>query len=59
MEQGLRYLNTVLVFLTVALLLFSAYPMIIGGGILWAIAIFVIAGILALSTFIYTREFHR
>lgn len=52
-------MNTVLVFLTVALLLFSAYPMIIGGGILWAITIFVIAGILALSTFIYTREFHR
>lgn len=59
MEQGLRYMNTVLVFLTVALLLFSAYPMIIGGGILWAIAIFIIAGILALSTFIYTAEFGK
>jgi hypothetical protein len=57
MEQGLRYLNTVLVFLTVGLLLFSAYPMIIAGGIMIAILIFVLAGIVALATFIYTGEF--
>ena len=57
MEQGLRYLNTILVFLTVGLLIFSAYPMIIGGGLIIAILIFVLAGIVALATFIYTGEF--
>jgi len=57
MEQGLRYLNTILVFLTVGLLLFSAYPMLIGGGLTVAILIFVLAGLVALSTFIYTGEF--
>jgi hypothetical protein len=57
MEQGLRYMNTILVFLTVGLLIFSAYPMIIGGGISIAIMIFVLAGIVALATFIYTGEF--
>jgi uncharacterized membrane protein len=57
MEQGLRYLNTILVFLTVGLLLFSAYPMLIGGGLTVAILIFVLAGLVALATFIYTGEF--
>jgi uncharacterized membrane protein len=57
MEQGLRYMNTILVFLTVGLLIFSAYPMIIGGGLTIAILIFVLAGIVALATFIYTGEF--
>jgi NhaP-type Na+/H+ and K+/H+ antiporter len=59
MEQGLRYMNTILVFLTVGLLIFSAYPMIIGGGLMIAILIFVLAGIVALATFIYTGEFKR
>jgi uncharacterized membrane protein len=59
MEQGLRYMNTILVFLTVGLLIFSAYPMIIGGGLTIAILIFVLAGIVALATFIYTGEFKR
>jgi uncharacterized membrane protein len=57
MEQGLRYLNTILIFLTVGLLLFSAYPMLIGGGLTVAILIFVLAGLVALATFIYTGEF--
>jgi hypothetical protein len=57
MEQGLRYMNTILVFLTVGLLLFSAYPMIIGGGLTVAILIFILAGVVALATFIYTGEF--
>jgi hypothetical protein len=57
MEQGIRYLNTILVFLTVGLLLFSAYPMIIGGGITIAILIFILAGVVAAATFIYTGEF--
>lgn len=57
MEQGLRYMNTILVFLTVGLLLFSAYPMIIGGGLMISILIFILAGIVALATFIYTAEF--
>jgi len=57
MEQGLRYLNTILIFLTVGLLLFSAYPMISAGGITIVILIFVLAGIVALATFIYTGEF--
>jgi hypothetical protein len=59
MEQGLRYMNTILVFLTVGLLILSAYPMIIGGGLTIAILIFVLAGIVALATFIYTGEFKR
>lgn len=59
MEQGIRYLNTILVFLTVGLLLFSAYPMLIGGGLTVAILIFILAGLVALSTFIYTGEFRR
>jgi hypothetical protein len=59
MEQGLRYMNTILVFLTVGMLIFSAYPMIIGGGITIAILIFVLAGIVALATFIYTGEFKQ
>ena len=50
-------MNTILVFLTVGLLLFSAYPMIIGGGLVIAILIFVLAGLVALATFIYTGEF--
>jgi len=57
MEQGLRYMNTILVFLTVGLLLFSAYPMIIGGGLMIAVLILVLAGLVALATFIYTAEF--
>jgi hypothetical protein len=57
MEQGLRYMNTILVFLTVGLLLFSAYPMIIGGGLMIAILILILAGLVALATFIYTAEF--
>jgi hypothetical protein len=57
MEQGIRYLNTILVFLTVGLLLFSAYPMLIGGGLSIAILIFVLSGLVALATFIYTGEF--
>jgi hypothetical protein len=57
MEQGLRYMNTILVFLTVGLLLFSAYPMIIGGGLMITILIFILAGLVALATFIYTGEF--
>jgi uncharacterized membrane protein len=57
MEQGIRYLNTILIFLTVGLLLFSAYPMLIGGGLTVAILIFVLAGLVALATFIYTGEF--
>jgi len=57
MEQGLRYMNTVLVFLTVGLLLFSAYPMIIGGGLMIAILILILSGLVALATFIYTAEF--
>jgi hypothetical protein len=59
MEQGLRYMNTILVFLTVGLLLFSAYPMIIGGGLMIAILIFILAGLVALATFIYTGEFKQ
>jgi uncharacterized membrane protein len=59
MEQGLRYMNTILVFLTVGLLIFSAYPMIIGGGLTIAILIFVLAGIVALATFIDTGEFEH
>lgn len=50
-------MNTILVFLTVGLLLFSAYPMIIGGGLTIAILIFILAGLVALATFIYTGEF--
>jgi hypothetical protein len=57
MEQGLRYMNTILVFLTVGLLLFSAYPMIIAGGLTVAVMIFILAGLVALATFIYTGEF--
>jgi uncharacterized membrane protein len=57
MEQGIRYLNTILIFLTVGLLLFSAYPMLIGGGLTVAILIFVLSGLVALATFIYTGEF--
>ena len=57
MEQGLRYMNTILVFLTVGILLFSAYPMIIGGGLMITILIFILAGLVALATFIYTGEF--
>lgn len=52
-------MNTILVFLTVGLLIFSAYPMIIGGGLMIAVLIFVLAGIVALATFIYTGEFKR
>ncbi len=52
-------MNTILVFLTVGLLIFSAYPMIIGGGLTIAILIFILAGIVALATFIYTGEFKR
>ena len=52
-------MNTILVFLTVGLMIFSAYPMIIGGGLTIAILIFVLAGIVALATFIYTGEFKR
>jgi len=52
-------MNTILVFLTVGMLLFSAYPMIVGGGIAIAILIFVLAGLVALATFIYTGEFKR
>jgi hypothetical protein len=59
MEQGLRYMNTILVFLTVGLLLFSAYPMIIGGGLMIAILILILAGLVALATFIYTAEFKQ
>lgn len=59
MEQGLRYMNTILVFLTVGLLIFSAYPMIVSGGLTIVILIFVLAGIVALATFIYTGEFKR
>jgi len=50
-------MNTILVFLTVGLLLFSAYPMIIGGGLMIAVLILVLAGLVALATFIYTAEF--
>jgi len=50
-------MNTILVFLTVGLLLFSAYPMIIGGGLMIAILILILAGLVALATFIYTAEF--
>jgi hypothetical protein len=57
MEQGLRYMNMVLVFLTVSLLLFTAYPMITGGGIMIAAGIIILSALVALSTFIYTREF--
>lgn len=59
MEQGLRYMNTILVFLTVGLLIFSAYPMIVSGGLTIVILIFVLAGIVALATFIYNGEFKR
>jgi hypothetical protein len=59
MEQGIRYMNTILVFLSVGLLLFTAYPMIIGNGLYIAILIFVLAGLVALSAFIYTGEFNR
>jgi hypothetical protein len=59
MEQGLRYMNTILVFLTVGLLLFSAYPMIIAGGLMITVLIFILAGLVALSTFIYTGEFRH
>ena len=52
-------MNTILVFLTVGLLLFSAYPMLSAGGLMVAILIFVLAGIVALATFIYTGEFKR
>jgi uncharacterized membrane protein len=52
-------MNTILVFLTVGLLIFSAYPMIVSGGLTIVILIFVLAGIVALSTFIYTGEFKR
>jgi hypothetical protein len=57
MEQGLRYMNMVLVFLTVALLLFTAYPMIVNGGLMIAAGIIILSALVALSTFIYTREF--
>jgi len=50
-------MNTILVFLTVGILLFSAYPMIIGGGLMITILIFILAGLVALATFIYTGEF--
>jgi hypothetical protein len=33
--------------------------MIIGGGLMIAVLIFVLAGIVALATFIYTGEFRR
>jgi hypothetical protein len=50
-------MNMVLVFLTVSLLLFTAYPMIINGGLMIAAGIILLSALVALSTFIYTREF--
>jgi hypothetical protein len=57
MEQGMRYLNTVMIFLTVGLLLFTAYPMIIGGGLMIAALIIVLSALVAGATFVYTGEF--
>jgi predicted exporter len=51
-------MNTILVFLTVGLLLFTAYPMIVNGGILIAAGIIVLSAVVALATFIYTAEFN-
>jgi exosortase/archaeosortase len=57
MEQGIRYLNTILIFLTVGLLLFTAYPMIVNGGVMIAAMIIILSALVALATFIYTGEF--
>jgi len=57
MEQGLRYLNTILIFLTVGLLLFTAYPLIINGGLMISASIIVLSALVAGATFIYTGEF--
>jgi hypothetical protein len=57
MEQGLRYQNTILVFLTVGLLLFTAYPLIINGGVMTAAFIIVLSALVASATFIYSGEF--
>jgi hypothetical protein len=53
----LRYLNTIVVFLTVSLLLFTAYPMIIGGGIVTAAWITALSAFVAMAIFVYTEEF--
>jgi hypothetical protein len=58
MEQGLRYLNTIMIFLTVGLLLFTAYPMIVGGGLMIAALIIVLSALVAGATFVYTGEFN-
>jgi len=57
MEQGIRYMNMILVFLTVSLLLFTAYPMIVNGGVIIAAGIIILSALVALSTFIYSGEF--